>query len=150
MQIRSLSTLECTRLLTEHRLGRLACAGDGRPYVVPLFFAYSDNYLYAFSMPGRKIDSMRANPQVCMLVEEHGAGREWKSVVAEGRYEELPDRIGQKRERDHAWLLLSRHFDWWEPGAFKPMTVPLSDHSDHVFFRVFIEQLSGREAREDA
>lgn len=149
MQVRSLSMLECTRLLTEHRVGRLACAGEGQPYVVPIFFAYAENYLHAFSMPGRKIDAMRANPQVCMLVEEHGTGREWKSVVAEGRYEELPDRIGHKRERDHAWFLLSRHFDWWEPGAFKPVTAAVSGHSDHIFFRIFIERLSGREARED-
>ena len=149
MQVRSLSALECTRLLGEHRVGRLACAVDGRPYVVPLFFAYADNHLYAFSMPGRKIDCMRANPQVCVLVEEHGAGRGWKSVVVEGRYEELPDRIGHKHERDHAWLLLSRHFDWWEPGALKPVTTPMTDHFDHVFFRILIEQLSGREARED-
>lgn len=149
MLVRSLSTLECTRVLGANRLGRLACTGDGRPYVVPIFFAFADNYLYAFSMPGRKIDHMRASPHVCMVVEEQGTGRNWKSVVVEGRYEELPDRIGHKHERDRAWLLLSRHFDWWEPGALKPAAVPTSDHFEHIFFRIFIEQLSGREAQED-
>lgn len=148
MQVRSLSVLECTRLLTEHRLGRLACVDNMRPYVVPVFFAYADNCLHAFSMPGRKIDAMRTNPQVCVLVEEHGAGRDWRSVVVEGRYEELPDKIGHKRERDHTWSLLSRHFDWWEPGALKPVTASVSDHLDHIFFRIHVEQLSGREARD--
>lgn len=150
MHVRSLSTLECTRLLTSNRLGRLACAKDGRPYVVPIYFAYADTHLYAFSLPGRKIDWMRANPHVAVLVEEHGEGRGWRSVVVDGRYEELPDRIGHKRERDHAWSLLSRHVDWWEPGALKPVTQPLSDHSDHVFFRILVDELSGREAGEDA
>ncbi|MBR2691025.1 MAG: pyridoxamine 5'-phosphate oxidase family protein [Aquamicrobium sp.] len=148
MLIRSLSTLECTRLLTSARLGHLACAKDGIPYVVPIYFAYEHNYLHAFSMPGKKIEFMRANPKVSVAFEERGSGREWKSVVADGAYEELQDRIGHKQQRDHAWSLLSKHLDWWEPGALKPTTPPLSDHSDHVFFRILIDQLSGREARE--
>lgn len=148
MHIRSLSTLDCTGLLSAGRLARLACARDGKPYVVPIYFAYADNHLYAFSMPGKKIDFMRANPAVSLVVEEQGNGRQWRSVIVDGRYEELPDRIGHKQERERAWSLLSKHADWWEPGALKPVTPVLSDHSDHVFFRIFVEQLSGREATE--
>lgn len=148
MHIRSLSALECTRILAESRLARLACTREGKPYVVPIYFAYADSHLYAFSMPGKKIDFMRANPAVSLIVEEHGHGREWKSVIIEGRFEELPDRIGHKRERDHAWSLLSKHFDWWEPGALKLVTPPLSGHLEHIFFRVLVEELSGREATE--
>lgn len=148
MRIFTLTTRECTDLLAESRLGRLACARDGQPYVVPIHFAHADNNLYAFSMPGKKIEWMRTNPLVSVLVERHGTGRQWRSVVVDGRYEELPDRIGHKKEREHAWSLLSRHADWWEPGALKPVQLPLSDHSNHVFFRIRIEQVSGREARE--
>lgn len=122
MLIRSLNTLECTKVLTANRLGRLACAREGRPYVVPIHFAYGDKHLYAFSRPGKKIERMCANPLVSVLIEERGQGREWKSVVVDGRYEELPDRIGHKVQRDHAWALLSKHSDWWEPGALKPVT----------------------------
>jgi nitroimidazol reductase NimA-like FMN-containing flavoprotein (pyridoxamine 5'-phosphate oxidase superfamily) len=149
MRIRILSQLECSHVLTEGRLGHLACTKDGQPYVVPIYFAYSDNHLYAFSMPGKKIEWMRANPLVSVVVEERNHGREWRSVVVDGRYEELPDRIGHKVQRDHAWSLLSRHADWWQPGALKPVTPPLSDHSEHVFFRILIGQVSGREAVEE-
>jgi hypothetical protein len=148
MLIRTLSALECTRLLTANRVGRLACAKDGQPYVVPLYYAHADNHLYAFSMPGKKIDWMRANPLVCVQVDEHGQGRGWRSVVVDGRYEELPDRIGQKVQRDHAWSVLSKHCDWWEPGALKPATSLVSDSRPHVFYRILIEQVSGREASE--
>ena len=148
MRIFSLTTLECTKLLTASRLGHLACAKDGHPYVVPIYFAYSDNHLYAFSMPGKKIEWMRANPQVSVFVHRRGRGSEWKSVVVDGRYEGLPDRIGHKRERDRAWSLLSRHAGWWEPGAIKPVTSPLSGSSEHVFFRIFVEGISGRQAKE--
>jgi nitroimidazol reductase NimA-like FMN-containing flavoprotein (pyridoxamine 5'-phosphate oxidase superfamily) len=148
MIIRTLSTPECTALLKANRLARLACARDGRPYVVPIHYAYADNHLYAFSMPGKKIEWMQMNPLVSVQVDERGEGRAWRSVVVDGRYEELPDRIGHKLEREHAWSLLSKHVNWWEPGGFKPVTPPVSDHSSHVFFRILIEQVSGREAKD--
>ena len=148
MVIQSLSELECINVLTAARFGRLACSNNGQPYVVPIYFAYAENHLYVFSMPGKKIEWMRANPLVSVLVEERQQGREWKSVVVDGRYEELPDRIGFKVQRDHAWSLLSKHVDWWEPGALKPVPAPVADQPDYVFFRIVVDQLSGREARE--
>lgn len=148
MIVTALSTLDCTRLLEAGRVGHLACSKDGRPYVVPIHYAYGENALYAFSMPGKKIDFMRANPLVSVLVEEHLAGRGWRSVVVDGRFEELPDRVGHKARRDHAWSLLSRHSDWWEPGALKPASAAGVDGSSTVFFCIFVEAVSGRQATE--
>ncbi|RWB32414.1 MAG: pyridoxamine 5'-phosphate oxidase family protein [Mesorhizobium sp.] len=148
MIVRTLSILECTTLLAMHRLAHLACAKNGQPYVVPIYYAYADSHLYAFSMVGKKVEWMRANPRVCIQVNEWGKGREWKSVVVDGRYEELPDRIGHEAVRDHAWSLLSKHFDWWEPGGLKPVIPPISDHLPHVFYRILVDQMSGREAKE--
>jgi len=91
---------------------------------------------------------MRSNPLVAVLVEQRGKGQEWRSVLAEGRYEELADRIGYKRQRDYAWSLLSKHANWWEPGALKPESPVASEDQNHVFFRIIIEQLSGREAKQ--
>ena len=75
-------------------------------------------------MIGKKIEFMRANPRVSVVVEEHGERRQWKSVIVDGTYEELPDEIGYKRSRDHAWSILSKYNDWWEPGALKPLLPP--------------------------
>jgi len=144
MQIRTLSTLECTKTLTANRVGRLACARDGQPYVVPFYYAHADNHLYAFSMLGKKIEWMRANPLVSVQVDERSSGRGWRSVVVDGRYEELPDRLGHKVQRDHAWAMLSKHNDWWEPGGLKPLES--EENPEHIFFRIFIAQASGREA----
>lgn len=148
MHVRTLSTLECTELLDDNRVAFLACTKDGQPYVVPIHYAYSDAHVYAFSMPGKKIEWMRANPLVSIFVQRQGSGREWKSVVAEGRYEELPDMIGHKVARDHAWSVLSKHYDWWEPGALKPIEPPLSGHSPHIFFRILVDRVTGRAATE--
>lgn len=38
--------------------------------------------------------------------------------------------------------------NWWEPGSLKPVEETrseLSDHYDHVFFRILINEVSGRE-----
>ena len=56
MIVQTLPALECTKLLAANRLARLACARNGQPYVVPIYYAYADTHLYAFSMPGKKID----------------------------------------------------------------------------------------------
>ncbi|TIP77993.1 MAG: pyridoxamine 5'-phosphate oxidase family protein, partial [Mesorhizobium sp.] len=79
--IRTLSVLECSKVLASNRVGRLACSNDDQPYVVPFYYAHADNHLYAFSMPGKKIDWMRSNPLVCVQIDERGQGRGWRSVV---------------------------------------------------------------------
>ena len=148
MWIRTLSGSECKAVLAAPRIAHLACTNNWRPYVVPIHYVYSDDAIYAFSLPGKKIEWMRYNPQICLLMEEKKQGRAWKSVVVDGRYEELPERIGHKQDREHAWSLLSEHANWWEPGSLKPEASPPSEPSPPVFFRVRIEQLSGREAKE--
>lgn len=149
MIVRTLSTLECTKLLTENRLARLACTNEGQPYVVPIYYAYADNHLYGFSMPGKKVAWMRSNPLVSALIDARGEPREWQSVVVDGRYEELPDQIGHKLERDRAWTLLSKHVNWWEPGALKPAAAQTAGDTKHIFFRILIDQISGRAAEAD-
>lgn len=144
MIIRSLTDAECAEVLAGNRLGHLACARDKQPYVVPIHYAYADGHLYVFSLSGKKIDIMRANPLVSMLVETRREDG-WRSVIADGRYEELPDEIGHKRERDHALQVLGRHADWWEPGSLKPM-LPVARRAREGFFRIAIDKMTGREA----
>jgi uncharacterized protein len=143
MIVKELTERECADILTASSLGHLACVKDNRPYVVPITFTFADNHIYSFSLSGQKIEWMRKNPQICLQVDDFKEGREWRSVVVQGIYDELPDRIGSKRERDHAWSLLSKHANWWEPGGLKP--VPAAETS-HVFYRIEIETLTGRRA----
>lgn len=148
MRIENLSPEECKAVLAANRLAHLACCRDNQPYVVPIYYAYADDNLFAFSVPGKKIDWMKANPAVCVLVEQHGEGNSWRSVVVEGRFEELPDWIGHKRERDYAYSLLSKHARWWEPGTLKPVSPPPPEIGSPIFFRISIDQVSGRQAND--
>ncbi|MHA6644516.1 pyridoxamine 5'-phosphate oxidase family protein [Mesorhizobium sp. A623] len=139
---------ECIELLEVSRLARLACSRENQPYLIPIQYAYEQGYFYSFSMQGQKIDWMRENPSVCLQVDHLGGHREWRSVIVYGTFEELPDRIGWKRERDHAWSLLEKHANWWEPGALKPVLAPMATPSTHLFYRVKATRITGRQAIE--
>jgi uncharacterized protein len=86
---------------------------------VPFYFGYADNCLYSFSTVGRKIDWMRINPLVCVEADEIRDSEHWASVIAFGRYEELPDMPEWKNERAIAHKLLAHKPEWWEPGYVK-------------------------------
>lgn len=143
MQVTELSQTECYDVLAHGRVARLACAQDNQPYVVPITYAYAENCLFGFSMPGRKIDILSNNPAVAILVEDY-AKTSWRSVLVEGRFEALSEEGDTAPLWQKAWELISRLPDWWEPGALKPKALPLSDHSPHLFYRVPIRSLTGR------
>ncbi len=145
MFLREMTPAECATVLSSARVGRLACVNDNRPYVVPIYFAFADHHLYSFSMEGKKVAWMRQNPQVCLQVDSM-RNREWRSVIVYGCYEELPDNEQWRRERRHAWELLQRHANWWEPGALSPAQQAAGSRAGYLFYRIRIESLSGREA----
>jgi nitroimidazol reductase NimA-like FMN-containing flavoprotein (pyridoxamine 5'-phosphate oxidase superfamily) len=99
MVIRDLSREECFQVLAGGRSARLACAHENQPYVVPVYLAYhqassGEAYLYGFTTPGQKVEWMRTNPLVCVEMDEIAAYDQWVSVIAIGRYEELPETPG--------------------------------------------------------
>jgi nitroimidazol reductase NimA-like FMN-containing flavoprotein (pyridoxamine 5'-phosphate oxidase superfamily) len=56
MFIQKMTEAECLNTLARGRLGRLACAHENQPYIVPIYFAYQHPYLYAFATPGQKVE----------------------------------------------------------------------------------------------
>jgi nitroimidazol reductase NimA-like FMN-containing flavoprotein (pyridoxamine 5'-phosphate oxidase superfamily) len=145
MVITEMDRAACLGLLHATRLGRLACANEGQPYIVPISFVAEGNYLYGFSLIGQKIEWMRQNAKACVQVDEIDNRRTWRSVVVYGRYEELPDRIGTKVQRDRAWSLLSQTAQWWEPGGLKPAK---DAPTQHLFYRISMDEITGRQAEQ--
>jgi uncharacterized protein len=96
MIIREMSEEECLQALSKTRLARLGCAHENQPYVVPVYFTYDEatRCLYGFTTPGQKIEWMRANPLVCVEVDDVTAYDQWVSVIAIGRFEELTESPG--------------------------------------------------------
>ena len=152
MVIREMSREECLKVLARARLARLACAHDGQPYVVPVYLAYQgppdgEAALYGFTTLGQKVEWMRANPLVCVEVDEVAAYDQWVSIIVFGHYEEfpetpgcddeqtrasqrprnvaevlpigeaMPDTTGGNDKRFRAWQVLKTHPMWQEPGS---------------------------------
>jgi nitroimidazol reductase NimA-like FMN-containing flavoprotein (pyridoxamine 5'-phosphate oxidase superfamily) len=148
--IEELSTEASVDLLTRSRFGRLACAKDSQPYVTPLHFAYHDGYIHSFSTVGQKVHWMRDNPLVCIEADEVISPQQWKSVVVFGRYEELPHTPDWQPLREQVQKLLAERAVWWEPGYAKTVLQGVEQPLLPVFFRLFITEITGRQAIPDS
>ena len=144
MLIEELTIPTCLDLLARVRSGRLACARDAQPYIVPFYFAYHYNCLYSFSTVGQKIEWMRANPLVCVEADEVVSAHQWMSVIVFGRFEELLDTPEWRSEREIAWKLLQQHAMWWEPGYAKTIVHGAERPLAPVFYRIHVAQVTGR------
>ena len=155
MIVHEMTEDECRSALARVSFGRLACAHDGQPYVVPIYFSYDGSHIYGLGAPGQiygfstlgqKIEWMRANPLVCVEIDDHTSHNEWMSVVVSGRYEELPDTPTFECERAHACEILRRRAMWWEPALV------VTEHREQlapIFYRIHIRQMTGRRAMPD-
>ena len=60
---------EMEKILREETLGYLGLSMDGMPYVVPLNYGYVEGkILFHCALTGKKLEYLRANPQVCFTV----------------------------------------------------------------------------------
>ena len=86
---------EMQALLQRVGFGHLGCARGGRPYVVPMNYAYDSKDLYFFTTEGMKTNYIQDNAEVCFQVEEVQDRVHWRSVMVTGRAERLtkPDEV---------------------------------------------------------
>lgn len=147
MLIQELTRQESLDLLARARLGRLACAHETQPYIIPIYFAYDRDYLYSFSTVGQKIEWMRANPNVCVEADEVVSPRQWLSVVVFGHYEELPNIPEWRNAREYAHNKLLRcSAIWWEPGYAKTILQDAERPLTPLFYRIHIARITGHRA----
>ena len=149
MVIYDLTPEECRKVLTRENFGRLACARENHPYVVPIGFAYQSEYLYGFSTVGQKIEWMRANPCVCFEIDTVTSLDRWLSVIVTGRYEELPDISEWSEELIDAYDLIRQRSLWSEPAYTSAVLRDPSQRPMLVYYRIHIEKLTGRRAFPD-
>ena len=155
MLIHEMTENECRTALARVSFGRLACARDNQPYVVPIYFSYDGKHIYGFSTPGeiygfstlgQKIEWMRSTPLVCLEIDERTSHHQWLSVVVSGRYEELADTPEFGDERVRAYEVLQKRAMWWQPAYV------VTEHREQltpIFYRIHIKQMTGHRATPD-
>ena len=145
MVINEIPEAECAEILSRVSFGRLGCAHDNQPYVVPVNFAYESGDIYVISTLGQKIEWMRENPRVCVLVDEIKSTSEWVSIVANGNYQELREPQFTD-ERDHARKLLVRPGRWGQAALAERQLKTGNDLIATIFFRIRLDSMTGLRA----
>ena len=136
-------------LVSSNNMGRIACAHNAQPYVTPFSFVYHDSYIYSFATVGRRVEWMRANPLVCVEVDRIVSREEWQTVVIFGRFEELHETRKLPDLQKFAHELLSKTAGWWEPGFVKTLHWGVERRLEAVYFRISIDEITGRQALAD-
>ncbi len=128
---------EALGLLSTCRIGRLGCVDNGEPYVVPINYVVEDGSIYSHSLPGHKIDVLRAHPRACLQVDEIENDLGWRSVIAFGNFEEI--RVPSDRRSILGKLLA--HFPLLTPvesAMAQDAAAP-----DSIVFRIRIDRITG-------
>jgi len=147
--IHELTYQECRHILQKACVGRLGCARDNQPYVVPIHFDFNDTYIYGFTTLGQKIEWMRANPLVCLEVDEEISDQQWTSIIIFGRYEELPDTPEHFAARTRAHAFLQTRALWWEPAYISQAHRDQPHSLTPIFYRIQIDSMTGHRATAD-
>lgn len=133
------------QVLYQQLFGRMAMISSGKPYVVPVSYAFDGEYLYFHSRGGRKIEAMRRSPHVCFLVDSIDHLDSWRSVIVNGTFEELTT----AKAKDRAMKLLSDKLDPLlvtnivrQPKAIEPGVVEKKLNA--IYYRILIKEKTGR------
>ena len=134
---RPLTKTEILQLLSHSTLGHLGCVMSDEPYVVPINYIFEDGVIYSHSLPGVKIDAMRAKSRVCLQVEQVESEFNWQSVMVFGDFEEI--RTSSEREKVLRKLLARFPF-------LTPVESTMANDAnapESVVYRIVIDRISG-------
>ena len=132
-------------ILRRHQVLYLALQDEGAPYVIPMSYGYDGECLYLHcAAEGRKMDLLRAHPQVAFAVEAEyevkpgavacGWGFAYASVTGEGVAEIVTDPAGKR----HGLDVLMSHFTG-EPQEYRDGGI-----EGTTVIRVRVTSLSGK------
>ncbi|HYN25736.1 MAG TPA: pyridoxamine 5'-phosphate oxidase family protein [Pyrinomonadaceae bacterium] len=138
---RVLSGSEAREVIKAGKVGRLGCIDKDEPYVVPINYLLDEGSIYSHSLPGRKIDAMRAHPRACLQVDHIDDDFHWRSAIAFGNYEQIES---PRDRRAILGKLLSR-FPKLTP--VESMIAQDAAAPDSVVFRIIVDRITGVEEK---
>lgn len=144
-----LTNNQCKQVLRSEVLGRIGCYDNGKVYVVPITFIFDGEFIYAHSKEGLKIKMMRKNPKVCFQFDRVENMANWRSVIVQGKYEELKTKEKQENAmkilKDRLTPILLSESVRPSHGILDPRRVVKELKA--IAFRISISELSGRYER---
>jgi nitroimidazol reductase NimA-like FMN-containing flavoprotein (pyridoxamine 5'-phosphate oxidase superfamily) len=135
--MKTLTQDKARELLNSARVGRLGCVDNGEPYIVPINYLFEDDSIYSHSLPGRKIDALRAHPRACLQIDEVWDYFEWRSVIAYGNFEEIL--VPADRKSILGKLLV--HFPYLTP--VESVMAQDAGAPESIVFRIRVDRITG-------
>jgi nitroimidazol reductase NimA-like FMN-containing flavoprotein (pyridoxamine 5'-phosphate oxidase superfamily) len=136
--IRQMNAVKAEEMLKKGALGHLGCVlENGEPYVVPVNYIFSDGQIYIHSLPGQKLDALRAHRKACVQVEEIESSYRWQSVIAFGDFREVEN-------TDEKTKVLREFYE-----RFRQLTPVEAMHEEEtggqeaVVFRIDVKRITG-------
>jgi nitroimidazol reductase NimA-like FMN-containing flavoprotein (pyridoxamine 5'-phosphate oxidase superfamily) len=136
---RLLNDAEALEVIKAGKIGRLGCIDNDEPYVVPINYLFDEDAIYSHSLPGKKIDAMRAHPRACLQVDHIDDDFHWRSAIAFGNFEEMD----RPRDRRNILGKLLRRFPQLTPVESR--IVQDAAAPDSIVFRIVVDRVTGVE-----
>jgi nitroimidazol reductase NimA-like FMN-containing flavoprotein (pyridoxamine 5'-phosphate oxidase superfamily) len=143
LKVEDMTPADMHALLERESFGHLGCARDGRPYVVPMNYAYDGKELYFFTTEGMKTQFIQSNPQVCLQVEEITDSTHWRSVMVIGKAEQLTGNEDMQR----AMKLITDRNPSLTPAISATQLDTWGRAVDIALYRITPEVIDGRETK---
>jgi uncharacterized protein len=105
--------------------------------VVPINYFFEAGAVYSHSLPGRKIDALRAHPLACLQVDTIEDDFNWRSALVYGNFEEV--RVPSERRSILQSLLL--RFPLLTP--VESVMAQDAGALDSIVFRIRIDRMTG-------
>lgn len=140
-KIKELSWFECKKLIDRNHFGHLGCHSKHEVYVVPVAYTIEGQSIYCHSNLGKKIEMMRAHPEVCLQIEEIDNYFSWRSVMIQGRFRELPEKNAESAMR----LLIKRLVERESNPKHSSLEVDIAAQIERsIVYAIEIENITGR------
>jgi nitroimidazol reductase NimA-like FMN-containing flavoprotein (pyridoxamine 5'-phosphate oxidase superfamily) len=147
-EIKEKAVLE--EILKENQVGRLGTAVDGRPYVVPMNYVYTnDRIILHTHRDGKKVKDIQRNPHICFEVDsgeimegDDPCEYSWRyrSVIANG----TATLIEEPEEKLKALRLLS---DKYAFGKGRRLSLEkLSKFRDLIVVEIIVDEMTGKKS----
>lgn len=145
-EITDLTIIE--QMLSTATICRIGMIDNGKPYIIPLNYGFSDGFLYIHSAPeGRKIEILKENNQVCFEIEstattlKHEIPCKWsekyRSIIGYGTVEFIDDFESKTKALE---IIMKQH------GAVGEQIFEKKQIEFVVILKIKIEEISAKQS----
>ena len=146
--LKNLEMEECLEVLGNNYIGRLGYIFGQIPYIIPITFYHDVNTkcIISYSANGHKLHAMRLYSKVTLQVDEIESLQNWKSVLVQGRFEELKGSSAKAYSRRFAegvrGIMNSKNED--VPKYIKDFSNKIDTRGVSTVYRIIINDVFGK------